>query len=102
MTDDKTRSRRSRPARPTRRRRRWRRRILITLVVVVLALGALVVLAPTIAGKLAPGPVASAINGQIPGDVELEGVSLSWRGPQRVRSARLHGIGGEQIADVSV
>src|SRR5690606_29488618 len=93
-------ARRSGKTRP--RRRRWRRRILIGLVVLVIGAGALVALAPMIASGLAPGPIAGLISSRIPGDVDLDGVSLSWRGPQRVESARLDSAGGERIADISL
>ncbi len=68
------------------------------LALVVLA----VVLAPAIASRFAPGIVRGAAKESISGDVSVDRIALSWRGPQRVSGLRLTGPDGDAVADVSV
>ncbi len=86
----------------TPRRRRRGRKLLIALGVVVLLLGVLVALAPTIVSGVAPGIIEGRINAGIAGRAEVRGLTLSWTGPQRVGSVRLFDPEGGEAADVSV
>ena len=54
----------------------------IGLGILVVLLVILVLLAPTIAGSLAPGIAARQINAQIMGHAEVGGASFSWTGGQ--------------------
>ena len=89
-------SRRKAEKRQKRRRVSW----IIGAVTVVLAL--LVVLAPTIAGALAPGFIADAASGAIAGRVEVGSVSLSWFGDQRVEQIRLYDRDNERRGDLNL
>ncbi|MEQ8844137.1 MAG: hypothetical protein RIB58_04710 [Phycisphaerales bacterium] len=71
--------------RPRRRRRR-----LVVLGVLVLLFAGVVALLPTIAGGVAPGIIAGAVGDGVAGRVEVDRVSLSWTGPQRVEGLRLY------------
>lgn len=83
-----------------RRKFRWVRRVTLVLVVgfavlvVVVAVGG-----PSIAGALAPA-VASRLG--LPGRVELEAVSISWRGDLEIGRAAIYDPDGAHVATVSV
>lgn len=83
-----------------RRKFRWARRVAIVLVVgfavlfVVVAVGG-----PSIAGAMAPA-IASRLG--LPGRVEVEAVSLSWRGDLSVGRAAIYDPDGAHVATVSV
>lgn len=64
-------------------KRRWKRIALWAAAIMVVVLVALVAMGPLVASRFAPGFIESAANGSIRGSVEVEGVSLSWLGPQR-------------------
>ncbi len=83
-----------------RRRFRWLRRIALTLAVVMVALILVIAVAgPSIAGALAP-TIASRLG--LPGRVELEAVSLSWRGDLSVGRAAIYDPEDKHVASVSV
>lgn len=63
---------------PRRRRRRLRRFILVSLTLLVLLVGGLTVMAPAIAGALAPGIIERGLNPRLRGSVEVSDVSLRW------------------------
>src|SRR5205085_145830 len=70
--------------------KRRRRRILwITLGSILLVIVVVIALAPTIAGAVAPGIIASKAGARIGGRVAVESTSFGWFGPQRVKVARL-------------
>lgn len=85
----------------SKRRGAWRRRLLIGLGALVVVLGVLAVFAPRIAGGLAPSSMGLSINGH-PATLAISGVSLSWSGPQRVRSATLVSDAGAKVADLNL
>lgn len=70
---------------PPRKRGRWKK---ILLALVLLA-GGVVALAPTIAGWVAPGIVASSV--KIPGSVTIEKMSLGWFGGQSIGPVVIRG-----------
>lgn len=88
--------------RASRRRRIWKWVIFSTLGAVVLGAVVLVIMLPTIAGWIAPGMIRSAAAEQIEGSVEVEDLSLSWGGPQRVGKLTLRDPKGKDVAEVSV
>ncbi|MCC6660025.1 MAG: hypothetical protein IT437_03975 [Phycisphaerales bacterium] len=84
------------PKAQRKRRRRWP--WVVGGVALVLVL--LVALAPTIAGWVAPGYVASAINSNISGTAKVEGLSLSWFGSQEVGPVVIRDAAGTEVARV--
>jgi hypothetical protein len=84
------------------KKRRRRKIILISVGSVLLLLLVLVALAPTIAGAVAPGIVASKAGEAISGKVAVESMHFGWFGPQRVEKIRLLDTGGKEIARFSV
>ncbi|MBL0871213.1 MAG: hypothetical protein IBJ18_11625, partial [Phycisphaerales bacterium] len=88
--------------RTSRRRRIWKWVIFSTLGAVVLGAVVLVIMLPTIAGWIAPGMIRSTAAEQIEGSVEVEDLSLSWGGPQRVGKLTLRDPKGKDVAEVSV
>ncbi|KAA0217512.1 MAG: hypothetical protein DYG94_00090 [Leptolyngbya sp. PLA3] len=85
------------------KRTRKRRRVLLTSLLTLLILVVLlVVLAPTIASPFVPGIVESKGSAAVKGSVEVDSVSLSWFGPQRVRGLRIVDPGRQVVADVDV
>ncbi len=88
--------------RTSRRRRIWKWVIFSSLGAVVLGAVVLVIMLPTIAGWIAPGMIRSAAAEQIEGSVEVEDLSLSWGGPQRVGKLTLRDPKGKDVAEVSV
>jgi hypothetical protein len=86
--------------RPRRRRKLWW--VLGGIAVLFIAL---VLFAPAIASSFAPGFVESAAKKQIAGGVKVSGVSLSWTGPQTIKTLRLTDpkdrLVGEFSAEVS-
>lgn len=86
-------------AAPTRRRIGWIGRTLIGVgALLALLLIVVVLLGPTIAGALAPGLIERAANGRAPGRLSVGGVSLSWTGPQRIRSVEYRDEAGGVVA----
>jgi len=88
--------------RASRRRRIWKWVIFSTLGALVLSAVVLVIMLPTIAGWIAPGMIRSAAAEQIEGSVEVEDLSLSWGGPQRVGRLTLRDPKGKDVAEVAV
>lgn len=90
------------PAVPAARPRRKRRTLLWALaaLVVIVALG--VLLLPTIASSLAPGIVESKANEKLTGKVQLDRVSLSWFGPQKIGPLTLLDDASRPIAKLDV
>jgi len=68
-----------------RKRGRWKK----VLLALVLLAGGVVALAPTIAGWVAPGIVASSI--KIPGSITIEKMSLGWLSPQAIGPVVIRG-----------
>ena len=60
------------------RRPRWGRRLVIAGGVLLLVLGAIVALAPTIASSNAPGKIEGAVNGDIKGRVKVARAKIGW------------------------
>ena len=78
------------PAAPPRRRRRWLRWLLGGVGLLVVLLGALVALAPTLASQPAVRDYLLGIaNQSMRGKLALDGLSLSWTGPQELRNLTL-------------
>jgi hypothetical protein len=76
------------PVRPA--RRRWPRRLALTFFVIALLLILLVGFAPRIAStQTVTGFAVSLLNDRLEGEVQIDGLSLSWRGPCEVRSLRV-------------
>lgn len=84
------------------RTRKRRRRLLGSLLVLSILVVLLVVLAPTIASSFVPGIVESKGSAAVKGSVEVDSVSLSWFGPQRVKGLRILESGKQVVADVDV
>lgn len=82
------------PPTPGRRRRRWLRWTLPLLVVLLLS----IVLAPWIAGGLAPGIAARAFAERFEGRLELGSCELSWFGRQVLRDVLVREPGGAEVA----
>ncbi|CAN5804557.1 hypothetical protein BH11PLA1_BH11PLA1_17560 [soil metagenome] len=85
-------------------RRRWKWILLSALGAAVVGVIVLVVMLPTIAGWMLPRMVRRAAAARIVGAVEVEEVSLSWGGPQRLGRVRLMEAGesGSAVAEASV
>lgn len=84
------------------RRRRWLRRTLIALGALVVLVGVLVLLAPTIAGSVAPGIASKQINAMIQGKADVGGVSLSWFGEQSVGPVTVSTPDGKPVGHVKI
>ncbi len=88
-----------------RRRRgkhRWLKRSALALLVLIVLVGAGVWLfGPALASKYAPGIIARASSDAIQGRVEVNKVSLSWSGPQRVEGVRLLDPDGNLVAELT-
>ena len=92
------------PSRQSSRRRSLiGRLILFVLLPLVLLVGVVVVLGPTIASSMAPGFVASAAKESINGSASVSKVRLRWRGPQEIAQLSVKDEAGTEIlrADVS-
>jgi len=84
------------------KRRGGGRRLLIGAAVVLLVLVALVAFAvPPIAGAIASGTYPVNIGGGT-GSAKIEGVSLSWFGPQKVQRVLVTDASGATVADLNV
>jgi hypothetical protein len=78
------------------------KKILIGVVaLIVLLVGAVLLLGPSIAGSMVPGLAGGAVNKGIQGRLDLSGVKLSWGGPQKVERILLKDPSGRTVADVS-
>jgi hypothetical protein len=84
------------------RKRRKRKILLICAGSVLLLIVLLVAMAPTMAGWMAPGIIASKAGEQISGKVAVESTSFGWFGPQHIKVARLLDKDGKEIARASV
>lgn len=88
------------PARP--RRRRWSRRLAIALLVVLGLIVLLVGFAPYIAsGQAVSGFAVSLANDRLLGEIQIGGLSLSWRGPCEVRNLQVSDPGQREVLQVS-
>jgi hypothetical protein len=83
-------------------KRQKRRRVSWILGALTLVVVLLVMLAPTIGGALAPGMIARAASDAIAGRVEVDSVSFSWFGEQRVRGLRLYDDDNERRGELAV
>ncbi|MEL7237230.1 MAG: hypothetical protein AAGK78_00080 [Planctomycetota bacterium] len=87
---------------PKKKKPRWGRRLLIAGGVVVVGLGGLVALGPTL---LSTGPgnglVQRIVNGQINGFATIEGLSLGWTSGIRVDSLELQDIERAKIIEAA-
>lgn len=63
---------------------------------------ALVIFAPAIASRFAPGFVRNSSRESISGSASVDRVSLSWRGPQRITGLKLTDPAGGSVADLSI
>jgi hypothetical protein len=83
-----------------------KRRVLKTLVilggVVIVVVGGLALLAPTIASNMAPARVESAVNSKIKGSVKVDGVSLGWGAATRLGPITLFDPQGKPVAKVEI
>lgn len=82
--------------------RRTRRIILISVGAVLAVVLVVLALAPTIAGSIAPGIAANAINSSINGKATVSGVSLSWFGGQTIGPVTVADAAGKQVASVNL
>ena len=79
-------------------RRRWPRRVLVAVLLTFFALVGLVSLLPTLVGTGAGRRfVVGQINGRIPGSVQIDGLSVGWRGGQRLSGVRLQDPDGAVV-----
>jgi len=85
-----------------RRRGKARRVMLVLGGTLLLMLGAGAAFAPAIASKLAPGIIEREAGKAISGSASVQGVELSWGGPQVVRGASLRTPDGAQVVLASV
>ncbi len=86
---------------PAPKRKRGRKLLLaLGLLLVLLVVGVLAL--PTIAGAVAPGIIAGKAGESIAGRVEVDAVSLSWTGAQRVRGVRLYDPDNVLVAELDV
>jgi len=84
------------------RRRKVRRAVLWSAGGLVVVLLILVALAPTIAGSIAPGMIASKASAALTGKVAVASADFSWGGPQRVQGIRLMGRDNTEIARLNI
>jgi hypothetical protein len=70
-------------------KRRWGKILLLAAGGVAIVIGGLVLLAPTIAGSLAPGLVASYSGDALNGTASIESASFSWSGPQVITGVKV-------------
>ncbi len=89
-------------AKKTRPKRKRGRRLLIALALLAIVLIVGVVLAPTIAGAVAPGIVAGKASESIAGRVEVDSVSVSWMGTQKAKGIRVYDAEGVLVAEFDV
>jgi hypothetical protein len=85
------------PARPKRRLKRillWGGGSLLLLIII------LVVAAPSIAGALAPGMVASRSSSYMSGRATLQSASFAWGGPQQLRGLKIIDTADREVASV--
>ncbi len=86
---------------PPRRRRRWKRRLVIGLVLLLVILAAVVGFAPRIASVPAVHNYALAVAGsKLQGELQVEGLSLSWGGPIEVRGLQVLDAARQQVIHV--
>jgi hypothetical protein len=78
------------------------RRLLAVLGVLVLLLVVLVALAPTIASAIAPGIIERQAARQFNGSVKVQGLSLSWGGPQKIGPLTVRDAAGKDVAVLNV
>ncbi len=83
-------------------KRQHRRRVSWIIGSITLTLVILVMLAPMIAGALAPGIVASKGSAAIAGRVEVDAIRLSWFGAQRIEGLRLYDTQDTRRSDLSI
>jgi hypothetical protein len=84
------------PARP--RRKRWKFVLLGVLVLVF----ALVALAPTLAGRFAPGIASEQFGQRYSGSLTIGSAELGWFGRQRIEKARMLDEGGRLVAEANI
>lgn len=81
---------------------RWKRLLLIGGVVVIVLLGALVALAPTLVGSYAPGIIENAAAGSIKGSVKVGKVNVGWFSDATVGPIELRDESGKMAAQLDV
>ena len=70
-------------------------------VVVLLFVGMLVLMAPTLVSQFGVAALVTKVNQGVPGSVSIAELSLSWFGPQRVRGLQLLSAGRDPILQVT-
>lgn len=71
-----------------------------TAAALVLVVGGVIVLAPTIASSLAPGIIAGQSGTTVNGTISVSNVSLGWGGPQRIDGLKI--VDASKVEVVSV
>ncbi|MGD9691466.1 MAG: hypothetical protein AB7G17_01340 [Phycisphaerales bacterium] len=70
----------------------------LALLVIVI----LLVFAPAIISRFAPGMVRDAARESVAGGVTVDKVALTWRGPQRISGLKVTDPSGAKVADISL
>ncbi|MEC9374020.1 MAG: hypothetical protein VYC34_09255, partial [Planctomycetota bacterium] len=79
-----------------------RKALLALAALLLLSAIAVALLGPMVASSVASGVIRSAVAARTDGEVRVEGVSLSWTGPQRVRALKIVDADGSVIADLGL
>lgn len=86
----------------TKRKPRWGRRLLIVALLLLVAVGVLIALAPSIASSIAPGKVESALNAQYKGTFKVGALRVGWFSPTAIGPIQVLDPAGAPVAKVEV
>ena len=89
-------------SRAKRPRRLLRRIALVCVVLLVALIGVLGLFGPAIASSFAPAFIEDALGSKIAGDIRVDGLSLSWNGPQRAEQITILDIDGSSVGELSI